>query len=88
MHSLALQDVSSLKDFFETNLDLADPDALMGMVRQAVMVPLAHATCYVPLAACNFCGCTRQAVGMARRTRTLMGMVRPAGHATCCLQFC
>jgi hypothetical protein len=27
-----LQDVSSLKDFFETNLDLACPDALMGMV--------------------------------------------------------
>lgn len=26
------QDVSSLKDFFETNLDLADPDALSGMV--------------------------------------------------------
>lgn len=32
----ALQDVSSLKDFFETNLDLADPDALMGAVRAAV----------------------------------------------------
>ena len=32
---LPLQDVSSLKDFFETNLDLADPDALMGMVSAA-----------------------------------------------------
>jgi hypothetical protein len=29
-----VQDVSSLKDFFETNLDLADPDALMGTVSE------------------------------------------------------
>ncbi|PRW44900.1 glucose-1-phosphate adenylyltransferase [Chlorella sorokiniana] len=37
-------DVSSLKDFFETNLDLADPDALMGMIdnmraRRATFLP-------------------------------------------------
>ena len=29
----SLQDVSSLEDFFETNLDFADPEALMGLVR-------------------------------------------------------
>lgn len=46
-----LQDVSSLKDFFETNLDLACPDALMGQVKRALLLQhLAGDACRRPTA--------------------------------------